>query len=97
MTKSEFIATLSAKQNQLAHQDIELAVNCLLEQLSQTLTSGGHIEVRGFGSFSLHYRKTRNGRNPKTGETIVINGKHAIHFKPGKQLRDQINNSRTAT
>lgn len=93
MIKSELIAALSKKQHHLPDKDIEFAVNSLLEQMSQTLATGGHVEIRGFGSFSLNYRKPRIGRNPKTGETVSINQKYAIHFKPGKELRERVNNN----
>ena len=62
-----------------------------LEQMSETLASGERIEIRGFGSFSLHYRAPRIGRNPKTGESVALAGKHVPHFKPGKELRERVN------
>ena len=90
MTKSELIDAIAKQQGHLAHQDIELAVKCLLEQMSQTLASGERIEIRGFGSFSLHYRPPRQGRNPKTGASVLLTGRHVPHFKPGKELRDRV-------
>lgn len=95
MTKSELINTLSSNQGQshLAVKDIELAIKCLIEQMGQALASGDRIEVRGFGSFSLHYRSPRIARNPKTGESVVLSGKYVPHFKPGKALRDRINDT----
>jgi len=91
MTKSELIELLVAEQGHLAYKDVELAVRCLLEQMSNALASGKRIEIRGFGSFSLHYRPPRVGRNPKTGESVALGGKHVPHFKPGKELRDRVN------
>ena len=91
MTKSELIELLAAEQGHLAYKDVELAVKCLLEQMSNALASGERIEIRGFGSFSLHYRPPRIGRNPKTGESVALAGKHVPHFKPGKELRDRVN------
>lgn len=91
MTKSELIETLARKQSHLAYKDVELAVKCLLEQMSQALASGERIEIRGFGSFSLHYRAPRVGRNPKTGDSVPLDGKYVPHFKPGKELRDRVN------
>jgi len=61
--------------------------------MADVLAEGGRIEIRGFGSFSLHYRAPRTGRNPKTGEPVVLSGKYVPHFKPGKELRDRVNNS----
>jgi integration host factor subunit beta len=92
MTKSELIDILSAKQTHLAYKDIELAVKTMLDHMGQALSSGERIEIRGFGSFSLHYRPPRMGRNPKTGEPVPLSGKYAPHFKPGKELRERVNN-----
>ena len=72
MTKSELIEILAAKNGHLNHKDVELAVKSLIEQMSQSLPTGNRIEIRGFGSFSLHYRPPRMGRNPKTGQEIPI-------------------------
>ena len=91
MTKSELIDIIAAKQNQLSAKDVELAVKTLIELMSETLATGERIEIRGFGSFSLHYRAPRIGRNPKTGESVGLSGKYVPHFKPGKELRDKVN------
>ena len=93
MTKSELIEIIAARQNQLSAKDVELAVKTLIEQMSATLATGERIEIRGFGSFSLHYRAPRIGRNPKTGESVGLAGKYVPHFKPGKELRDRVNQS----
>jgi integration host factor subunit beta len=91
MTKSELIEIIAREQSHLAYKDVELAVKCILEQMSQALSSGERIEIRGFGSFSLHFRPARMGRNPKTGNAVALAGKHVPHFKPGKELRDRVN------
>ena len=91
MTKSELIDALAKKQNHLACKDVELAVKGLLEKMSQALSSGDRIEIRGFGSFSLHFRPPRTGRNPKTGSSVTLQGKYVPHFKPGKELRERVN------
>ncbi len=91
MTKSELIEVIAREQSHLAYRDVELAVKCMIEQMSQSLASGNRIEIRGFGSFSLHYRPPRMGRNPKTGESVQLAGKYVPHFKPGKQLRERVN------
>jgi integration host factor subunit beta len=93
MTKSELIERIAAQQTQLSAKDVELAVKTLIELMAQTLAQGQRIEIRGFGSFSLHYRAPRIGRNPKTGESVGLAGKHVPHFKPGKELRDRVNES----
>jgi integration host factor subunit beta len=91
VTKSELIEILAVKNSHLNHKDVELAVKSLLEQMSWALSSGQRIEIRGFGSFSLHYRPPRIGRNPKTGESVALAAKHVPHFKPGKELRERVN------
>lgn len=93
MTKSELIERIADRQDQLSPKDIELAVKLMLEYMSQSLATGSRIEVRGFGSFSVHYREPRIGRNPKTGESVSLEGKYSPHFKPGKELRDRVNDS----
>jgi len=94
VTKSELIEQLSKKQPHLALQDVELAVKCILEQMSQSLATNERIEVLGFGSFSLHHRKPRMGRNPKTGDAVSLTEKYVPHFKPGKELRDRVDETR---
>lgn len=91
MTKSELIERLARRQEHLPPRDVEMAVKCILEQMGTALAMGERIEVRGFGSFTLHYRRPRQGRNPKTGEQVILEGKHVPHFKPGKDLRLQVN------
>lgn len=90
MTKSELIERLSLQTNDLQGKDLENAVKEILEQMAQTLQRGDRIEIRGFGSFSLHYRAPRVGRNPKTGEQVELTGKHVPHFKAGKELRERV-------
>ena len=91
MTKSELIDRLADMQKHLAHVDVELGAKAVLEQMSASLANGERIEIRGFGSFSLHYRAPRMGRNPKTGEADALTGKYVPHFKPGKSLRERVN------
>lgn len=97
MTKSELIELMAERQPQLSHKDIELAVKTMIEHMSHVLAAGSRIEIRGFGSFSLHYREPRMGRNPKTGETVQLPGKYVPHFKPGKELRERVNQSLTSS
>ena len=91
MTKSELIEILARHQAHLKADDVDLAVKSLLEMMGGALSSGDRIEIRGFGSFSLHYRAPRTGRNPKTGDKVELEGKYVPHFKPGKELRDRAN------
>lgn len=93
MTKSELIERIAQRQDQLSAKDVELTVKLLLDYMSEVLAAGDRIEIRGFGSFSLHYREPRTGRNPKTGDSVELAGKYVPHFKPGKEMRDRVNQS----
>jgi integration host factor subunit beta len=93
MTKSELIELLAAKQKHLPAKDVELAVKQVLEIMCDALAEGERIEIRGFGSFSLHYRPPRQGRNPKTRDAVALSGKYVPHFKPGKELRERFDAS----
>ena len=93
MTKSELIERLIDQNQQLSIKDIELAVKTMLDHMTESLSEGDRIEIRGFGSFCLHYRGPRVGRNPKTGDSVSLSAKYVPHFKPGKELREQVNDS----
>lgn len=94
LIKSQLIGELSKRFPQLPEKDIALAVNHIIEHMSEILSNGGRIEIRGFGSFNLHFRPPRRAHNPKTGEKLITNPKYAVHFKPGKELRERVNASR---
>ena len=96
MTKSELVEMIASKQSQLSGKDVELAVKTIIDHMSQALAEGQRIEIRGFGSFSLHYRAPRVGRNPKTGDSVDLPEKYVPHFKPGKDLREKVNDSMKA-
>lgn len=87
MNRSDLIVKLAEQTPHLQARDVELGVRIIIEQLATTIAKGNRVEVRGFGSFSLNYRKPRDGRNPKTGERIAISAKYHPHFKPGKALK----------
>jgi integration host factor subunit beta len=89
--KSELVRALNEKLPELQIRDVELALNCMLGQMADALAHGQRIEIRGFGSFDLHRRSPRIARNPKTGEAVNLPAKVAIHFKPGKEMRDRVN------
>lgn len=95
MIKSELIARIASNITHLPEHKIAEAINLILETMTQTLIKGERIEVRGFGSFSVHLRKPRSAHNPKTGEKVMTKPKFTPHFKPGKELRERINASRT--
>lgn len=90
MTKSELITVLAARCSQLGARDTDYAVKTILDSLTQALASGQRVEIRGFGSFSLSQRSSRVGRNPKSGEQVLVPGKQVPHFKAGKKLRERV-------
>ena len=90
MTKSQLIERIARKQSHLVERDGALAVNTILEHMTAWLAGGRRIEIRGFGSFSLHYRRARMARNPRTGTPVSIGVRYAPHFKPGMRLRERV-------
>ena len=91
MTKSELIERLSLEQPHLPPRDVEFSVNAVLDHMRRALVAGDRIEIRGFGSIGLRYRMPRIGRNPKTGDSVSVPGKYVPHFKPGRLLRERVN------
>jgi integration host factor subunit beta len=94
MTKSELISVLGSKQPHLSENDINLAVNNIIQSLTNAVSTGGRVEIRGFGGFSSVPRQARMGRNPKTGESISVPPRHVVHFKPGMDMRERVNKSK---
>ncbi|HJN52051.1 MAG: integration host factor subunit beta [Pseudomonadales bacterium] len=91
MIRSELVKRIAGRLDQLSSKDVDLAVHTLIRTMTETLASGERIEIRGFGSFSNHYRKARLVRNPRTGEVGIRKpGKFVPHFKPGKELKERI-------
>ena len=91
MTKSELIQQIAQTQSHLVERDVALAVNMMLEHMTTCLSGGGRIEIRGFGSFSLRFRRARLGRNPRTGAQVSLPARYTPYFKPGKDLRERLN------
>lgn len=91
MTKPDLIDQMASGQSTLSERNVEYAVKVMLQQMSDVLASGGRIEIRGFGSFTLHTRPACIRRNPKTGGAVAVPARHVPHFKPGKELRDRVN------
>lgn len=90
MTRSELIARLAERYTQLVAKDADLAVKTILDAMAEALATGQRIEIRGFGSFSLSGRPPRIGRNPKSGDKVMVPEKRVPHFKPGKELRERV-------
>jgi len=93
VTKSELIQALKDKLPELQTRDLELAVNCILGQMTDALVQGQRIEIRGFGSFDCWHKSSRLRRNPKTGAAVHSSATVKVHFKPGKDMRDRVNSS----
>lgn len=91
MTKSELIARLAEKNPHLYQRDVERIVTTIFEEISEALSRGDRVELRGFGAFSVKNRDARVGRNPRTGEQVSVDGKAIPFFKTGKQLREILN------
>ncbi len=91
MTKSELIERIVTHQGQLSAKDVELAIKTMLEQMSQALATGDRIEIRGFGSFSCTTAPRASVATPRPGSRYALDGKFVPHFKPGKELRDRVN------
>ena len=94
MIKSELIRALNEKLPELQIKDVGLALNCILGQMADALVQSERIEIRGFGSFDLRHRPARTARNPRTGEAVNLPAKVVVHFKPGKEMRDRVNDAR---
>lgn len=97
MIKSELIAKLAAKMTHLPEKMVADCVNRIFELMSEALVENQRIEIRGFGSFSLHHRPPRNAHNPKTGDKVITDAKYSPHFKPGKELKERVDASRAKT
>lgn len=93
MTRSELIQIVSSSQSQLPEKNTEQIVKDIFNQMAEALAAGHRIEIRGFGSFSTRYHAARMARNPKTGEYVSKPGKYSLHFKPGKDMRERVNQS----
>lgn len=91
MTRSELIAAIANRYPDITKEDADAVVMCILSGIEEALGKGKRVEIRDFGAFSLHYRKSRYARNPKTGASVEVDGKYHVHFKPGKALRERVN------
>jgi len=91
MIRSELLAELAKENPELRADEVERVVDVFFEEIAQRLASGGRVELRGFGAFSTREREARQGRNPRTGETVSVPGKRVPYFKPGKEMRQRLN------
>ena len=91
MTKAHLIEKLSEQAPTLSHRQAELVVNTLFDSIRDSLKNGEKTEIRGFGSFRLRIRQTKEGRNPKTGESVEVPEKRMPFFKAGKEIKELLN------
>jgi integration host factor subunit beta len=91
MNRSDLILSLTARLPEIHAEDVDTAVRLILEAMTHALAKGERVEIRGFGALSLTRHAPRIGRNPLSGETVLVPARARIHFRPGKGLRDQVN------
>lgn len=91
MIKSELIQKIADENPHLFHRDVERIVNTIFDEIIEAMATGNRVELRGFGAFSVKKRDARQGRNPRTGESVPVEEKHVPFFKAGKLLRDRLN------
>ncbi|MDZ7895036.1 MAG: integration host factor subunit beta [Sphingobium sp.] len=91
MIRSELIQKLAEENRDLTHQEIERIVSLVFDEITNRLAEGGRVELRGFGAFTTRARDARDGRNPRTGESVSVSAKRVPHFKPGKEMRERLN------
>jgi integration host factor subunit beta len=94
MTKSELVEIITDRQDQITRREAEVVINSVFQAIADALSRGERVELRGFGSFSTKRRQNRMGRNPKTGEQVYVPAKVVPHFKPGKELRERVDNQK---
>jgi len=92
MNKSDLIDVVTEKLKNLTRREVEVIVDTIFDKMTHTLSGGGRIEIRGFGSFEVRVREPRQGRNPKTGAAVYVNTRKVPFFKVGKELRERVNN-----
>ena len=91
MIKSELIQKVAGANPHLFHRDVERIINIVLDEITGSLARGDRVELRGFGAFTVKHRAARQGRNPRTGDTVFVEDKHVPFFKTGKELRERLN------
>ena len=96
MTRSDLVEELANRFSQLTHHDAEFAVKAILDAMNEAMVRGHRIEIRGFGSFSVNHHAPRMGRNPRSGESVAIPQRRVPHFKPGKALREAVDQQTSA-
>lgn len=93
MIRSELLQALARENSELRAEEVERVVDTFFDEICEKLSSGGRVELRGFGAFSTRARDARQGRNPRTGDSVSVPGKKVPYFKPGKEMRARLNAS----
>ena len=91
MIRSELLQALAKDNPDLRAGEVEQVVDIFFDEITRRLAEGGRVELRGFGAFSTREREARQGRNPRTGETVEVPSKRVPYFKPGKEMRERLN------
>ena len=91
MIKSELVEKIAEKNSHLSHREVERLVSAIFDEITNALSAGGRVELRGFGAFSVKSRPGRVGRNPRTGQKVEISEKNVPYFKTGKLLKERLN------
>jgi len=90
MTKAELVDKIAEKKTELTRKQVEVVVNTVLDGIKDALSREDKVEIRGFGSFRIRHRRAKEGRNPKTGETVSVPPKKVPFFKAGKEMREMV-------
>jgi integration host factor subunit beta len=90
MTKAELVDKIAEKKPGLTRKQVEVVVNTVLDGIKDALSREDKVEIRGFGSFRVRFRRAKEGRNPKTGETVHVPPKKVPFFKAGKEMREMV-------
>ncbi len=93
MIRSELVQKIANENSDLRLEEVETIVDTFFDSIVEQLAEGGRVELRGFGAFSTRARESRTGRNPRTGESVDVDAKKVPYFKPGKEMRERLNDS----
>lgn len=91
MIRSELVQKIASENSDLRLEEVERIVDAFFDSIVDQLASGGRVELRGFGAFSTRSRESRTGRNPRTGAPVAVKAKSVPYFKPGKEMRERLN------
>ncbi len=93
MNKSDLVENISERLKTLSRKEVDLIIDTVFDKMTEALSKGDRIEIRGFGSFEVRTRQARQGRNPKTGDKVFVTTRRVPFFKVGKELKEKINHN----